>query len=289
MPASRGTTQMSGTLPWQRHGITTGGTSHYGGQNPPDVVPVRDLLGDDVLDVLLERSIDADGGLRLTGEGSMLGELVKAVLERALEAELSAHLGYAKDDLAGNNSGNSRNGSIGKTVQTGIGPVHLSVPRDRAGTFAPVLVAETGRAHFRRAGRHDHQPVRARHDGARHSPSPEPGVWHRAVARAGQRDHRRRGWRRCGPGRTRVLDPVWPVVFLDAIVRHEAPVRREALGIEGGVRPPRQAVAAAWWELSAVRSGRCRGWREAALTKPGRFGTARRAASGERDQTVYER
>ena len=110
MPASRGTTQMSGTLPWQRHGITTGGTSHYGGQNPPDVVPVRDLLGDDVLDVLLERSIDADGGLRLTGEGSMLGELVKAVLERALEAELSAHLGYAKDDLAGNNSGNSRNG-----------------------------------------------------------------------------------------------------------------------------------------------------------------------------------
>jgi len=41
-------------------------------------------------------------------------------------------------------------------------------------------------------------------------------------------------------------------------VRHEAPVRREALGIEGGARPPRQAVAAVWWELSAVRSGRRR-------------------------------
>ncbi len=73
------------------------------------------------------------------------------------------------------------------------------------------------------------------------------------------------------------------------LVRHEAPVRREALGIEGGARPPRQAVAAAWQELSAVRSGRRRGGREAALTKPGRFGTARRAGSGERDQTVYER
>ncbi|GAA4236820.1 hypothetical protein GCM10023075_60470 [Streptosporangium album] len=71
-------------------------------------------------------------------------------------------------------------------------------------------------------------------------------------------------------------------------MRHEALVRREALGIEGGVRPPRWAVAAAWWELSAVRSGRRRGGREAALTKPGRFGTARRAGSGERDQTVYE-
>ena len=78
-------------------------------------------------------------------------------------------------------------------------------------------------------------------------------------------------------------------LWADGIVRHEAPVRREAPGIEGGARPPRWAVAAVWWELSAVRSGRRRGGREAALTKPGRFGTARRAGSGERDQTVYER
>jgi putative transposase len=71
----------------------------------------------------------------------MLGELVKAVLERALEAELTAHLGYGKHDPAGNNSGSSRNGlGKGKTVQTGVGPVRLEVPRDRAGTFEPVLV-----------------------------------------------------------------------------------------------------------------------------------------------------
>ncbi len=73
------------------------------------------------------------------------------------------------------------------------------------------------------------------------------------------------------------------------VVRHEALVRREALGIEGGARPPRWAVAAVQWELSAVRSGRRRGGREAALTKPERFGTARQAGPGERDQTVYER
>jgi transposase-like protein len=93
-----------------------------------------------VLDALLERSRDAAGGLRLTGEGSMLGELVKAVLERALEAEPTAHLGYARHDPSGHNSGNSRNGTISKQVQTGIGPVPADVPRDRAGNFEPVLV-----------------------------------------------------------------------------------------------------------------------------------------------------
>jgi putative transposase len=97
-------------------------------------------MDDRLLDALLERSRDEAGGLRLTGEGSMLGELVKAVLERALEAELTAHLGYAKGDRAGRGSGNSRNGAISKKVQTGVGEVGLQVPRDRAGTFEPVLV-----------------------------------------------------------------------------------------------------------------------------------------------------
>jgi putative transposase len=103
-------------------------------------VPLRELMDDGLLDALLERSRDDAGGLRLTGEGSVLGELVKAVLERALEAELTAHLGYGRNDPAGYGSGNSRNGVIAKTVQTGVGPVGLAVPRDRAGSFEPVLV-----------------------------------------------------------------------------------------------------------------------------------------------------
>jgi len=101
---------------------------------------VRELVGDQALDLLLARSRDEDGQLRLTGEGSMLGELVRAVLERALEAEMAAHLGYEPHERAGHNSGNSRNGTIAKTVQTGVGPVPLAVPRDRAGTFEPLLV-----------------------------------------------------------------------------------------------------------------------------------------------------
>src|SRR5579864_7576299 len=88
---------------------------------PAERVPLRQLLDDRLLDELLDRSRDEAGGLRLTGEGSMLGELVKAVLERALEGELTAHLGYDKGDRAGRGGGHSnyRNGSIAKTVQTG--------------------------------------------------------------------------------------------------------------------------------------------------------------------------
>jgi putative transposase len=100
--------------------------------------PLRELMDDRLLDALLERSRDQAGGLRLTGEGSMLGELVRAVLERALEAELTAHLGYEKGGRGA--GGNARNGNIAKTVQTGVGPVPLQVPRDRAGSFEPVLV-----------------------------------------------------------------------------------------------------------------------------------------------------
>jgi putative transposase len=121
-----------------------GTPAHYGQQNPSPVaerVPVRELLGDEVLDMLLAQSKDEAGQLKLTGEGSMLGELVRAVLERALEGELTAHLGYGKHDPAGNNTGNSRNGAgKTKTVQTGVGPVRITVPRDRVGTFEPVLV-----------------------------------------------------------------------------------------------------------------------------------------------------
>ena len=122
-------------------GNVPGGGEPGGGRDAARV-PLRELMDDRLLDALLERSRDEAGGLRLTGEGSMLGELVRAVLERALEAELTAHLGYERNDRAGRGGGpgNYRNGSIAKTVQTGVGPVGLAVPRDRAGTFEPLLV-----------------------------------------------------------------------------------------------------------------------------------------------------
>jgi putative transposase len=99
---------------------------------------VRSVLDDDVLDQMVAR-MRADGA-RLTGPGGFLTEMIKAVLERGLAAELTDHLGYDRHDPAGANSGNSRNGSTPKTVLTEVGAVPLEVPRDRAGTFTPTLV-----------------------------------------------------------------------------------------------------------------------------------------------------
>ncbi len=67
-------------------------------------------------------------------------QLKKALLERALGAELSDHLGYEKGDPAGHGTGNNRNGHSGKTVLTEDAAVNLAVPRDRKGTFEPAIV-----------------------------------------------------------------------------------------------------------------------------------------------------
>ncbi|MEV4547139.1 IS256 family transposase [Nonomuraea wenchangensis] len=84
-------------------------------------------------------------GLQLTGEGGLLQQLTKRVLESALEGEITDHLGYDRHDPAGKNSGNSRNGSRSKTVVTDVGPVEVRVPRDVAGTFEPQLVRKRQR------------------------------------------------------------------------------------------------------------------------------------------------
>jgi putative transposase len=84
-------------------------------------------------------------GVELVGPGGLLTGLTKTVLETALEAEMSEHLGYDKHDPAGRNGGNSGNGSRTKTVLTEIGPVAVEVPRDRDGSFEPVIVRKRQR------------------------------------------------------------------------------------------------------------------------------------------------
>jgi putative transposase len=79
-------------------------------------------------------------GVPVDGAEGLIGQLTKAVLERALGAELDEHLGYVKGDPAGNGSGNSRNGWYPKTVATAGGPVRIEVPRDRGGSFEPKIV-----------------------------------------------------------------------------------------------------------------------------------------------------
>ena len=74
----------------------------------------------------------------LTGEGGLLTDLMRHVLQTGLEVEMAEHLGYGPHERAGRGSGNSRNGAYDKTVTTEIGEVGLRVPRDRQSTFEPV-------------------------------------------------------------------------------------------------------------------------------------------------------
>src|SRR5947199_2327831 len=112
-----------------------------------DVTESRDQAGaelsaadEQLLRELTERA--RAGGLKLTGEGGLLGKLTKMVVEGALEGELDDHLGYGKHAPAGRNGGNSRNGHRAKTVLTDTGALEITVPRDRDASFEPKIVAK---------------------------------------------------------------------------------------------------------------------------------------------------
>lgn len=96
-----------------------------------------------LIDQLVEQA--RNKGLQLTGEGGLLQQLTKTVLESALEGEITDHLGYDKHDPAGKDGGNSRNGTRSKTVLTDIGPVEIDMPRDREGSFEPATVKKRQR------------------------------------------------------------------------------------------------------------------------------------------------
>jgi putative transposase len=78
----------------------------------------------------------------IIGKNGLLKQLTKALLERAMNAELTEHVGYEKHDPAGNNSGNSRNGSSKKKLKGDFGEIDLETPRDRNGSFEPRIIAK---------------------------------------------------------------------------------------------------------------------------------------------------
>ena len=78
----------------------------------------------------------------IIGENGLLKQLTKAILERALQAEMTDHLGYEKHDPAGHHRGNTRNGKSQKTLKGEFGELELETPRDRKATFDPKIVAK---------------------------------------------------------------------------------------------------------------------------------------------------
>jgi putative transposase len=94
-------------------------------------------LNTDLIDQLLK---DYHSPEDVLGENGLLKQLTKAVLERAMQAELTHHLGYSKHSPAGNKSGNSRNGKSRKTLKGEFGSLPIDVPRDRSASFEPQIV-----------------------------------------------------------------------------------------------------------------------------------------------------
>ena len=156
------------------------------------------------------------GQLQITGQGGFLQEMVKAVLERGLQTELTEHLGYDKGDLAGRLLPNARNGFSSKTVSSEVGDVPLAIPRDRDGTFVPTLVPRGAR----RIGGLDDMIVALYAGGM-----PVRDIEHHLASTIGTEISRETiskitdsvleevlEWQR------RPLDPIYPILYLDAIV-----------------------------------------------------------------------
>jgi putative transposase len=104
---------------------------------------VEELKASGALDEMFAR-IDS-GEIEMTGDGGLIPGLIKAALERGLQAELTDHLGYDKGDPDASLFADSRNGSTPKTLASQVGDVDLNVPRDRHGSFTPRLVPKGSR------------------------------------------------------------------------------------------------------------------------------------------------
>ena len=94
-------------------------------------------VSDELLDALLSGARTAE---EIAGPDGLLGQLTRRLLNRALEAELTEHLGYEAGEAPPGGAGNARNGKPGKTILTDQGPLRIRSPRDRTGTFEPQIV-----------------------------------------------------------------------------------------------------------------------------------------------------
>src|SRR3954464_11828111 len=99
----------------------------------------RPELSDELIDELLAGARTAE---EIAGPDGLLGQLTRRLLERALEAEITEHLGYPAGHAPPGGAGNARNGRPAKTVLTDQGPVRIRAPRDRKGSFEPQIVGK---------------------------------------------------------------------------------------------------------------------------------------------------
>ncbi|WP_188309928.1 transposase [Streptomyces sp. CBMA123] len=200
--------------------------------------PRKNTGGSDVVASVAELAAEQAraGGMRLLGEGGLLQQLTRHLLQEALEAEMDEHLAStAEPGRSARKGGNARNGYRMKTVMTEAGPVTLEVPRDRAGTFEPKAVPR----HARRTEGLDNLVVSLTAKGLTSGEivAHLAEVYGMTTSKETVSTITDRVLEGMAERRTRPLDPVYPVLFVDAVdikVRDgQVANRRQGRGLAG--------------------------------------------------------
>jgi len=214
------------------------------------VEEARDRLAGLLPDDALQSALEGLGPEEITGPGGLLAQLAGRVVETALGAELSEHLGYPPGQAPPGGAGNHRNGHTPKMLQTELGPVAVRTPRDRRGTFEPQLV---GKRQTRLAGMDERilglyaGGMTVRDISAHLSDLYGVEIGRDTISRvtdAVLEDVE--AWR------TRPLDAVYPIVYFDALrvkVREDRSVRNLACYLALGVTcDGEREVLGIWWQ-----------------------------------------
>jgi putative transposase len=172
----------------------------------------------------------------IVGENGLLKQLTKALVERAMNAELNHHLGYEKHAAEGRGSGNNRNGKSLKKVQGDFGAVEIEVPRDRNGTYDPKIIPK----HERRFAGFDQKilSMYARGMTTRDIQSHLEEMYGVDVSPALISEVTDSVMEEVRVWQSRPLEPIYPIVYLDALMvkmRHEGRVENRAVFIGIGV------------------------------------------------------
>jgi putative transposase len=187
------------------------------------------------LEAALDELLSGKRTEEIVGPEGQLKQLTKALLERAMGAEMTHHLGYEKGEASGRGSGNNRNGQSRKKVQGDFGAIEVATPRDRNGSFEPILAK-----HERRFAGFDQKilSMYARGMSTRDIQGHLEEIYAvevsppliSEVTEAVMEDVR--AWQ------SRPLDPVYPIVYLDALMvkmRQEGRVENRAIFVALGV------------------------------------------------------
>jgi putative transposase len=214
------------------------------------VEQVRDRLAGLLPDDALQDALSGLGPDEITGPGGLVSQLAGRVIETALGAELSEHLGYPPGQAPPGGAGNVRNGHTAKTVATDLGPVEVRTPRDRAGSFEPQLVKKR---QTRLAGLDDRVlDLYAGGMSVRDIAAHLQGLYGVEIGRDTISRVTDAVLEDVAAWRSRPLERVYPIVYFDALhvkVREDRSVRSRACYLAVGVTVDgdREALGI-WWQ-----------------------------------------